>query len=67
MQILIKKNKDNQTPLFNACRSGNKNLVKYLVEPRTSIDIEDRYGETPLFDACASGNKDLIKYLIEER
>ncbi|KAG4089402.1 ankyrin repeat-containing domain protein [Neocallimastix lanati (nom. inval.)] len=65
-------NKDRKTPL--GCKkligpviylylwhtkSGNENLVKYLVE------IGADYGETPLFDACYSGNENLVKYLVE--
>jgi len=32
-----KGNKENETPLFNACSSENENLVKYLIEYEDKI------------------------------
>jgi len=54
-----------ETPLFHACRSGNKELVEYFVEHGLNINKEDYYGSTPFFDACLNGNKDLVLYLIK--
>jgi len=51
-------------PLFDACRSGNKELVEYLVEHGADICKSGCNDETPLFDACYSGNKELVKYLV---
>jgi len=55
-----------ETPLFNACLSGNENLAKYLIEQGSDINKENESGETPLFNACSSGNENLVKYLIEQ-
>jgi len=48
-------NKENifgEIPLFKACKSGNKDIVEYLVEQveqRANINKENEIGETPLF------------------
>jgi len=34
------ENESGETPLFNACSSGNENLVKYLIEHGADINIE---------------------------
>jgi ankyrin repeat protein len=55
-----------ETAIFKTCKSGNKDLVEYLVEHGADINKEEKwYGETPLFYACKSGNKDLVEYLVE--
>jgi ankyrin repeat protein len=44
-------NKENiygETPLFYACRSGNKDIVKYLVENGADINKENDINETPI-------------------
>jgi len=46
-------------------KSGNKNLVKYLVEHGADINKEYEYGTTVLFNACRSRNKDLVEYFVE--
>ena len=39
--------------------------MEYLVENKTNINKENKYGRTPLFNACERGNKDLVEYLVE--
>jgi len=36
-QILTKKNKSAETPLFNVCMDGNEEIVRYLVEQEVDI------------------------------
>jgi len=38
-----------ETPLFNACRSGNEGIVKYLVEHGAYVNKENYEGKNPLF------------------
>jgi len=54
-----------KTPLFNACRSGNKAIVTCLVEHGADVNKENNCGKTPLFIACKSGKDVIAKYLIE--
>ena len=51
--------------MFNACSSGNKRLVKYLVEHGADINIPNNTDRTPLFNACFIKNEELVKYLVE--
>jgi len=56
---------DGETPLFEACRTGNEAIIKYLVEQGANINKENRNGETPFFQTCRSGNEANIKYLVK--
>jgi len=49
-----------------SCRSGNENLVKYLVKLGADINKENKYAETPLFYACKGGNEKNVEYLVEQ-
>ena len=42
-EINKEKNRDGETPLFNACLSGNEDVVKYLVEHGTDINKKSKY------------------------
>jgi ankyrin repeat protein len=53
------------SPLFMACKGGNENLVKYLVELGADVNKENKFNETPLYCACRKGNEKIVKYLIE--
>jgi len=52
-----------ETPLFNACGSGNEAIVKYLVEHGAEVNKTNRYGWTPLNEASKS--EAIVKYLVE--
>jgi len=51
--------------LFNACESGIKEAVKYLVEHGADINKENKFGWTPIFIACQKGHINIVKYLVE--
>jgi len=56
---------NDEIPLFDACRSGNKELVEYLLKNGTYINKENKNGITPLLYSCISGNKELVEYLLK--
>ena len=62
----IPRNRINDTPLHEACRSGSVSFVRFLVEKMNySIKATNIYGETALFSACCkSGNVRVVEYLI---
>jgi len=60
-----KTNNHGETPLFEACRSGNVTIVKYLVEHGADINKTNNYGNIPLFNACYKGNEAIVKYLVK--
>ena len=65
MAINIVVYKNGESPLFDACQSGKKDLVEYLVEHKAEINTKNELGETPLFKACESGKKDIVEYLVD--
>jgi len=62
-----KENVDGETPLFYACRNGNKkfNVIKYLIEHGADINKKNRMGETPIVISYKNNNKNLFEYLRE--
>ena len=52
--------------MFYACKNGNEDLVKYLINHGADINKVNEAGETPLFNACSGKNGNLVKYLIEQ-
>ena len=51
--------------LFILCKSGNDDLLEYLVGHGLDINKKSKYGETVLFIAYESRNKNLIENLVE--
>ena len=74
-KVLIEKlydpkaeNVDGSTPLYFACRSGNLELVKYLIniyncDPKMS----NKTGLVPLHNAALGGHTSIVNYLVEEK
>lgn len=52
------------TPLIIACRNGNLNYVKILVNAGANINAINEYNISPLSEAMNSENPDIIIYLI---
>jgi len=46
---------DSSFYLFNACKSGNKAAVIFLLEHGANINKSSYYQKTPLFMACQKG------------
>ena len=57
---------DNNQTFLNACRNGQKNIVKILAD-RGGIDLDrrDAEGNTPLYHACRQGYRDVAALLLE--
>jgi len=54
------------SPLFEACESRNKALVKYLVEKGLNISRSNMYGNTPLMRTSKNVNEAMVMYLVEQ-
>ena len=55
------------TPLLYAARQGCMDCVKYLIEGRADVNLEDPEGVTPLIVAVTNFHFDIAKYLIERK
>ncbi|KAL6628014.1 ankyrin repeat-containing domain protein [Neocallimastix sp. 'constans'] len=61
----IKENNEYvKNELLKACKYENYDIVKYLIDYGTDLNIEED-GETPLSIVSRNGNEDLVRYLIE--
>ncbi|KAG4083869.1 ankyrin [Neocallimastix lanati (nom. inval.)] len=63
--VIIYLNKACENGNETMVKSGNENIVKYLVEHEADINKETDNGQTPLFDACRKENENIVKYLVE--
>ena len=58
---------DKTPPLHTACREGNLDVVKALVNAGAEVDRGDGENNmTPLCQACQGGWKEVVVYLITE-
>ena len=54
----------NETIMFNATRSGNVELIRYVFDIFHNVDIEDEEHKTPLYYAISSDNLDAVKFFV---
>ena len=55
------------TPLFNACRIGNKDLIKLMIEKGCDpMFVNDLTGEIPSYIACRKKRLDILSVLLEK-
>jgi hypothetical protein len=47
--LVFSKGQGGWTPLHYAAKSGNKDVVEFLLEHKAEVNAEDNYGQTPLF------------------
>ena len=53
-------------PLHYACRLGDLNIVKYLVDnDKNSLATFDSGGNLPLHHACLAGKPDTVSYILD--
>ncbi len=59
------KNQDGETPLTEAIKGGNLEIVKILVERGAKLDSKNNAGQTPLAVANSQGHREIANYLQE--
>ncbi len=59
------KDKDENTPLNNACKKNEIAIVKYLVNYEANLNIQDKEGKTPIFYASQNNYTEIVKYLFD--
>ncbi|KAK2597702.1 hypothetical protein N8I77_012469 [Diaporthe amygdali] len=60
------KDKEQQTPLYEACRVGNEAVARLLLEKKADIHDKDFKGDTALHAAVFSGDESLVKLLVQQ-
>ena len=53
------------TPLHKACRHGNPETVKILLDKGATINVGNNESVTPLHAACKEGHIDVVKELLK--
>jgi len=56
---------DNWTALHYAARSGNYNIVLFLIRHNANLDAASKTGWTPLHLACYQGHYDTAEMLLQ--
>eukprot|EP00833_Pecoramyces_ruminatium_P006788 jgi/Orpsp1_1/1180820/evm.model.c7180000074765.1 len=59
------KNDNGETPLFNACRYGDRSFMEILVENGANVNQQNSKKDTPIFYACEHGYEAMVTYLVE--
>jgi ankyrin repeat protein len=59
-------NKNNATPLFVACHTGNIDAVNTLLLAGSNINHYDIHGFTPLYYAIKKSHIDIVKLLLDK-
>jgi len=54
------------TPLHLAVKTGNMDIVKYLVKKGANVNAQLRDKVTPLHWACCKGHHEIVAYLISK-
>lgn len=62
--VINQRNKGGATALHIACREGNLEIAKILIDNGGNVNIQDNEGWTPLMRASIANNSDLVEYLL---
>ena len=62
--VVNQKNIGGATPLLLACREGNLEIAKILIDNGANINATDNEGWTPLMRAALAGKKDVVALLM---
>ena len=63
--VINQRNKGGATSLHIACREGNFEIAKTLIENGANVNIADNEGWTPLMRASLAGNKEIVEILLK--
>ncbi|KAJ9445601.1 putative 6-phosphofructo-2-kinase/fructose-2,6-biphosphatase [Diplonema papillatum] len=63
--LLDPRDKDHRTPLFNACITGNADMIAALIRAGADVNAQDIMGATPLLAAAARGDLQVCRGLCK--
>ncbi len=65
--LINQKNLGGATSLHLACREGNFEIVKVLIENGADVNVVDNEGWTPLMRAALAGNQNITALLLDQK
>ena len=63
--VINQRNKGGATSLHIACREGNFEITKTLIDNGANVNIIDNEGWTPLMRASLNGNAEIVEILLK--
>lgn len=63
--VINQRNKGGATSLHIACREGNFDIVKILIENGANLNVVDNEGWSPLMRASLVGNEKIVEILLK--
>ena len=63
--VINQRNKGGATSLHIACREGNFEIAKILIENGANVNIVDNEGWSPLMRASLAGKEDIVEILLK--
>ena len=63
--VINQRNKGGATSLHIACREGNFEIAKTLIDNGANVNIADNEGWTPLMRASLAGNNEIVEILLK--
>ncbi len=63
--VINQRNKGGATSLHIACREGNFEIAKTLIDNGANVNIVDNEGWTPLMRASLAGNNEIVEILLK--
>ncbi|KAJ3655454.1 hypothetical protein Zmor_014585 [Zophobas morio] len=64
-KLVDDRDKNGETPLYEACQNGYYNLAVLLVDHGANINVGTNEGSTPLHTACLHLHTSIVKFLLQ--
>ncbi len=64
-ELINAKDTKDETPLTYTVRSGNVELVRFLISKGADVNARNWVGDTPLHMAASSGYEEIVKLLLD--
>lgn len=64
--ILKEYTDETTTALIEACKAGQLDAVRLLIDKGADVNLATKKGYTPIMVAAMNGHKDILSYLIQK-
>ncbi|VDI43366.1 Hypothetical predicted protein [Mytilus galloprovincialis] len=66
VDMLLDKGANLNKALYDACREGYLDTVRFLLQKGADVNLVCRFGQTSLYAACIGGHSTIVKFLVDE-